>query len=93
MKKKDNINIENAMIKDNKIMSNTKEKTFTFDELNQLLNSHKEVLTNTILVSLVSNTSVNKLTAEEKNKIKYAVESTVSEQFVSILTHFRSKKN
>ncbi len=92
MKKKDKIVSEETKAKEESAMSESKEKTFTFNEVNQLLNAHKEVLTNSILTSLISNTNINRTTSDEKNKVKYAVEATVNEQFVNILTHFRSKK-
>lgn len=92
MKKKDKIVSEETKAKDNSAMSESKEKTFTFNEVNQLLNAHKEVLTNSILTSLISNTNINRTTNEEKSKVKYAVEATINEQFVNILTHLRSKK-
>lgn len=95
MKKKDKIVSEEATVtstKDKQTMSESKEKTFTFKEVNQLLSAHKEILTNNILTSLISNTNINRSTSDEKSKVKYAVESTVNEQFVNILAHLQSKK-
>lgn len=92
MKKKDKIATVETLPEDKTVMSESKEKVYTFNEVNQLLSMHKEVLSNSILTSLISRTNINRSATEEKNKIKYAVETTVNEQFVNILTHLRNKK-
>jgi hypothetical protein len=86
MKKTDRVALNESAPKEIKMNNNL--------EANDVVNSliqHREVLTNKILADLISNTSINKNTQEEKNKVKYVVESTVSMYFNDMISNFKNK--
>ena len=86
MKKTDKVALNESAPKEIK-MNNKLEAN---DVVNSLI-QHREVLTNKILADLISNTSINKNTQEEKNKVKYVVESTVSMYFNDMISNFKNK--